>query len=51
MFGIGLFKFDSNFEIGLDVNSLVDLSECSFIDFSNNFVVFANFLGHLRHDF
>ena len=43
-------EFDGHFQVGLDVDSLVDFSEGALVDFTQNFVVFANFLGHLRHN-
>jgi len=49
MVGVGGFDLDGNLEVGLCVDSLVNLPEGSFIDFSDDFEVFANLLKHLRH--
>jgi hypothetical protein len=38
-----------HFEVGLGVDALVDLSKCSFVQFADDLVVLANFLGNLRH--
>ena len=46
---IALLEFDGNFEVGLGVDPLVDLSEGSLIKFLDNFVVLANLLRNLRH--
>ena len=42
-------KFDSNLKISPGVDSEVDLSKSSLINFPDNFEIFANFLKHLRH--
>ena len=44
--GLELYR---HFEICSGVDSLVDLSEGSFVDLSNDLEVFPNFLQHLRH--
>jgi hypothetical protein len=49
MFGVGLFKFDGDLKVGLDVDPLVDLPKSPLINFADNFVVLTYFLGHLRH--
>jgi len=46
---IALLEFDGNFEVGLGVDALIDLSEGSLIKFFDNFVVLANLLRNLRH--
>ncbi len=49
VFGIYGLNFHCNFEIGLGIDGLVDLSEGSFINLANDFEVLANLLQHLRH--
>ena len=49
MLSIALLEFDGNFEVGLGVDALIDLSEGSLIKFFDNFVVLANLLRNLRH--
>jgi len=49
MFGVGLFKFDGNLEVGLDVDSLIYLSEGPLINFADDLVVFTHLLRHLWH--
>jgi len=49
VFSGALLEFDGNFEVGLGVDPLVDLSEGSLIKFLDNFVVLANLLRNLRH--
>lgn len=51
MFSIGLLEFDSNLEVGFDVNPLVYLAESTLVNFTDNFVVFTYFFRHLRHRF
>ena len=51
MIRVGGLNFDSDFEVGLGVDSLEDLSESSFIDLSNDLEVFADLLKHLRHSY
>jgi len=46
---VALLEFDGNFEVGLGVDPLVDLSEGSLIKFLDNFVVLANLLRNLWH--
>ena len=47
MLSVALLEFDGNFEVGLGVDPLVDLSEGSLIKFLDNFVVLANLLRNL----
>jgi len=49
VFSGALLEFDGNFEVGLGVDPLVDLSEGSLIKFLDNFVVLANLLRNLWH--
>ena len=51
MFGVGGFELDGHLQVGLAVETLVDLSECTLIKFSDDFVVFANLVRYLRHDY
>jgi hypothetical protein len=51
MFSIGLLEFDSNFEVGFNVDPLIYLTESALINFADNFVVFTYFFRHLRHHF
>ena len=41
--------FDSDFKVGASVNGLVDLPKGSFVNFSDNFKIFAYFFQHLWH--
>ncbi len=43
------FNFDCNFQVGLGIDGLVDLSESSFVDLSDDLEVFSHLLKHLRH--
>jgi hypothetical protein len=49
VFSADRLELDCHFEVGLDVQPLEDLPEGALVDFADYFVVFANFLGHLRH--
>ena len=49
MFGSCRFKLDCYFEVCLGVDSLIDLSKSPFVEFADDLVVLANFLGNLRH--
>ena len=49
MFGGCGFKLDCHFEVCLGVDSLIDLSKSPFVEFADDLVVLANFLGNLRH--
>jgi hypothetical protein len=44
MFSVYGFHFHSDFEIGLSVDGLVDFSERSLINLSDDFEIFADFL-------
>lgn len=44
MIGVGGFDFDGNLEIGFSVNGLVDLSECTLVNFTDNFEVLTYLL-------
>ena len=46
---IALLEFDGNFEVGLGVDALIDLSKGSLIKFFDNFVVLTNLFRNLRH--
>ena len=47
--GADWFEFDCDLKVGFGVDALVDLSECSLVDFPYDFVIFPNLLNHLRH--
>lgn len=49
MIGIDRLDFDCNLQVSSSIDSLVDLTEGSLIDFSDNLKVFANFFEHLGH--
>jgi hypothetical protein len=51
MFCVGWLEFDGNFEIGLGVDALVDLSEGSLIELADDFVILADLFRNLRHSF
>lgn len=51
MVGIDRLDFDGDFEVGFGVDGLVDLTEGSFIDLSDDLEVFSNFFQHLWHLF
>ena len=48
--GVDGLDFDGNLEVGPGVDSLIDFSKGSFINFFHYFKVLANFLKHLWHD-
>ncbi len=45
----GRFNFYCNFQVGLGVDGLVDLSESSLVDLPDDLEVFSHLLKHLRH--
>ncbi len=49
MIGIDRLDFDGHFKIGLGVDGLVDFSEGTFVNLSDNFEILSHFLNHLRH--
>jgi hypothetical protein len=49
MFSADGLEFDGYFEVGLHVETLVDLTKRPLVDFSDDVDVFSNFLKHLRH--
>lgn len=44
MIGVGGFDFDGNLEVCFSVNGLVDLSECTLVNFTDNFEVLTHLL-------
>lgn len=41
--------FDGDFEVGLGVDGLINLSESPFVNLSDDLEVLSHFLKHLRH--
>lgn len=44
MIGVGGFNFDGNLEVGFGVDGLVDLSECTLVNFTDNFEILTHLL-------
>ncbi len=49
VFGVHRLYLHSHLQVGLGVDGLVDLSECTFVDLPNHFEVLPYLLQHLRH--
>ncbi len=46
---VGRFNFDSDFKVSFGVDGLVNLSEGTFVDLSDDLEVLADLFEHLRH--
>ena len=49
MLSVGRLKLDGDLEVGFNVYSLEDLSEGTFVDLADDFVVLSYFFWHFSH--